>query len=99
MQVQRETNQPEGTIMLENILRISQDQNIPLTILTKSGGAYTGIVIIGTKSVGFVSVNAFLLKSDEVKSVLNKYYSFIRYSEVEAITFKADKGMFDDMLK
>jgi len=84
-------------VIWENIVDLSVENNIPITVTTKAGQTYTGIVqkpfelchVGGSGGMGL-----FLSK----KGNESESHACIPYGSIDSISFETPSGMLDDLI-
>lgn len=98
--LEKEMCQPDGTVILENLISLSRDYGIPVTIKTGQGDVYTGKLL---SSVPFcaatVGVPALYIRLDIEGSQLHESHAVIPVSSIDSLTFATEKGLLDNLVK
>jgi hypothetical protein len=98
--VEKETCQPDNTIVIENIIRVSKDHEILVTIETLRGKVYTGYVLSQVPFfVATVGVPALYMRLAIEGSQLHERHAIIPVSNIDSLTFATEKGFLDNLIK
>lgn len=97
--LQKETGQMEDTIIMDNIVRLSSEHNVPLSIETKTGKVCTGILkALMPIGAGITTSWMFYLRRDDAENPKKEVHSMVALSDVSAIEFVTEKGFLDNLI-
>ena len=84
--VKKEIGQPDHTIMRENLLAMSRDGNIKITVVTKAGQSYDGILktIFDIWPVGTGGCSALYLRQEFPNA--QEFHSCIPMENIDSIS-------------
>ncbi len=95
--LQRESCQVDDTVILENLIKLSRDHGIEVTIKTLQGDVYIG------KLLADVSFNAATVGVPAlyIRRVIegNEKHAVIPVSSIDSLTFVAEKGFLDNLVE
>lgn len=86
-------------VIWANIMAMSVENNIPVTIVTKAGQTYTGIIRkpFELYRVGISgSEGVFLSKQYAEKGT--EFHACIPYASIDSISFTTEAGMLDELI-
>ncbi len=89
--VEKETCQCDDTLIIENIVRMSRENDIEVEVLMHSGNVVKGIVKAGH---GYPVHNIYVRMSSNEGDT----HHWINLSEVQTITWTTEKGFLDNLI-
>ena len=94
----KEVMQPKGTLMIDNIIRMSRDHEIPLVIHTKAGNSFEGIfkTLMKIDLAGTGERRALYLRYEAVGT---EGHALIPIDRIDMIGFSTDVGFLDDFIE
>jgi hypothetical protein len=95
--VQKEIHQAEGTIIIENLIRMSSEHGVLLTIYTKAGNVYTGIwkTLINLLPVGTGGTPAIYLRH----TADDERHACVPLDNIDSIEFTTEPGFLDNLIE
>lgn len=96
--LKKETCQVDGTVILENLISLSRDYGISVTIKTTQGDVYTG-KLLSVVSFNAATVPALYMRLDIEGSQLHESHAVIPVSSIDSLTFATEKGLLDNLVK
>ena len=96
--VQKETCQPDDTIIMANIWRMSSDGQIPITVTTKAGVTYTGLPTSMIAETG-TGPALYMRGKGTADNNWQQRHAVIPLSSIDSLTFETVKGLLDNLVK
>lgn len=96
--VAKETHQVDNSVIAENIVIMSREHGIPVTIETLGGKVYTGIVMSRFCAVTG-DVSAFYMRLAIEGSQMHERHAVIPIASIDSLTFETEKGLLDNLVK
>jgi len=98
--LQRETCQVENSVILENLIVMSRDHGIPVTVKTRQGDVYTGKLMADVPCyVATVGTIALYIRCVIEGSEEHESHAVIPVSSIDSMTFCTKKGFLDNLVE
>lgn len=94
------TCQPDDTVFSENLVELSREHKIPVTVKTLHGDIYTGILMSTIPFyVATEGTLALYMRLEIEGSQLHERHAVIPVSSIDSMTFATEKGFLDNLVK
>jgi hypothetical protein len=95
--LQREQEQVDDTVIPENLIKLSRDHGIEVTIKTLQGGVITGRVMARVSfNAATVGVPALYIRRTIED---HERHAIVPVSSIDSLTFDTEKGFLDNLVK